>query len=126
MPSAAAMSSPPADATPARGSLAQMMARRYEAYKTYVVRPFFRDHFALLDRQIVLIDVLALAGLVVEHLRIEVRPGANRPTIHHSHDGPARRHSAGDRHRRSDRCSRWVDAFSCGRTDFRCRRVRNR
>ena len=35
---------------------------------------------------IVLIDVLALAGLVVEHLRIEVRPGANHPTIHHSHD----------------------------------------
>jgi predicted YcjX-like family ATPase len=36
-----------------------MMERRYEAYKTHVVRPFFRDHFARLDRQIVLIDVLA-------------------------------------------------------------------
>ena len=35
------------------------MERRYEAYKTHVVRPFFRDHFARLDRQIVLIDVLA-------------------------------------------------------------------
>jgi predicted YcjX-like family ATPase len=35
------------------------MERRYEAYKSYVVRPFFRDHFARLDRQIVLIDVLA-------------------------------------------------------------------
>lgn len=43
----------------ARGSLWPMMARRYEAYKTHVVRPFFRDHFARLDRQIVLIDVLA-------------------------------------------------------------------
>jgi hypothetical protein len=43
----------------ARGSLWAMMARRYEAYKTHVVRPFFRDHFARLDRQIVLIDVLA-------------------------------------------------------------------
>ena len=36
-----------------------MMERRYEAYKTHVVRPFFRDHFARLDRQIVLVDVLA-------------------------------------------------------------------
>ncbi|MBJ3778231.1 YcjX family GTP-binding protein [Acuticoccus mangrovi] len=44
---------------PASGSLAAMMERRYEAYKTHVVRPFFRDHFARLDRQIVLVDVLA-------------------------------------------------------------------
>jgi predicted YcjX-like family ATPase len=42
-----------------RASLWAMMESRYEAYKTYVVRPFFRDHFARLDRQIVLIDVLA-------------------------------------------------------------------
>jgi predicted YcjX-like family ATPase len=40
------------------GSLAAMMARRYEAYKAAVVRPFFRDHFARLDRQIVLVDAL--------------------------------------------------------------------
>ena len=39
-------------------SLAAMMARRYESYKTAVVRPFFRDHFARLDRQIVLVDAL--------------------------------------------------------------------
>jgi predicted YcjX-like family ATPase len=45
--------------TEAAGSLAAMMARRYEAYKTHVVRPFFRDHFARLDRQIVLVDGLA-------------------------------------------------------------------
>ncbi len=38
---------------------AAMMARRYEAYKTYIVKPFFRDHFSRLDRQIVLIDTLA-------------------------------------------------------------------
>jgi predicted YcjX-like family ATPase len=45
------------------GSLARMMERRYEAYKNVVVRPFFRDHFARLDRQIVLVDVLnALNG----------------------------------------------------------------
>ncbi len=41
-----------------RGSLFQMMARRYEAYKTAVVKPFFRDHFTRLDRQIVLVDAL--------------------------------------------------------------------
>jgi hypothetical protein len=36
-----------------------MMRRRYEAYKDVVVRPFFRDHFSRLDRQIVLVDALA-------------------------------------------------------------------
>ncbi|MFC0286002.1 YcjX family protein [Kaistia hirudinis] len=45
------------DATPA-GSLARMMGRRFEAYKNVVVKPFFRDHFARLDRQIVLVDAL--------------------------------------------------------------------
>ena len=35
------------------------MQRRFEAYKTHVVRPFFRDHFQRIDRQIVLVDVLA-------------------------------------------------------------------
>jgi predicted YcjX-like family ATPase len=35
------------------------MERRFEAYKTHVVRPFFRDHFQRIDRQIVLVDVLA-------------------------------------------------------------------
>lgn len=43
---------------PAR-SLASEMERRYQAYKHDVVRPFFRDHFARLDRQIVLVDALA-------------------------------------------------------------------
>ena len=41
-----------------RNSLAAMMARRFESYKTHVVKPFFRDHFSRLDRQIVLVDVL--------------------------------------------------------------------
>jgi uncharacterized protein len=41
------------------GSLRAMMERRYEAYKTVVVRPFFREHFSRLDRQIVLVDALA-------------------------------------------------------------------
>jgi len=45
-------------ATPAHGSLAAMMARRYDSYVQHVVRPFFRDHFSRVDRQIVLVDVL--------------------------------------------------------------------
>ena len=40
------------------GTLGAMMERRYEAYKTHVVRPFFREHIARLDRQIVLIDAM--------------------------------------------------------------------
>ncbi len=42
-----------------RGSLAREMARRFEAYKARVVRPFFHDHFARIDRQVVLVDVLS-------------------------------------------------------------------
>jgi predicted YcjX-like family ATPase len=49
----------PLDGVAPEGSLWAMMVRRYEAYKHVVVRPFFRDHFARLDRQIVLIDALA-------------------------------------------------------------------
>jgi uncharacterized protein len=40
-------------------SLAAMLERRYESYKSHVVRPFFKDHFSRLNRQIVLIDVLS-------------------------------------------------------------------
>jgi predicted YcjX-like family ATPase len=40
------------------GSLRAMMERRYEAYKTHVIKPFFREHIARLDRQIVLVDVM--------------------------------------------------------------------
>ncbi|MEM1285729.1 MAG: YcjX family protein [Pseudomonadota bacterium] len=47
------------DSRPANGSLYQAMERRYEAYKRVVVKPFFLDHFARLDRQIVLVDVLS-------------------------------------------------------------------
>ena len=44
---------------PAAGeALRKEMARRYEGYKRLVVKPFFRDHFARLDRQIVLVDAL--------------------------------------------------------------------
>jgi uncharacterized protein len=47
------------DGTAPDGSLWAMMRRRYAAYRDVVVRPFFRDHFARLDRQIVLVDALA-------------------------------------------------------------------
>jgi len=41
-----------------RGTLWREMERRYEAYKREVVKPFFRDHFARIDRQVVLVDAL--------------------------------------------------------------------
>ncbi|MEJ0052994.1 MAG: YcjX family protein [Methylovirgula sp.] len=50
-------------------SLAGMMARRYDAYRNHVVRPFFRDHFARLDRQVVLVDVLAALNAGVSAVR---------------------------------------------------------
>src|SRR5690606_18876741 len=47
-----------ANGRPRSGSLQAMMERRYEAYKTHVVKPFFREHITRLDRQIVLIDAM--------------------------------------------------------------------
>ncbi|MCU9849834.1 YcjX family protein [Defluviimonas sp. WL0024] len=41
-----------------RGALWREMERRFEAYKAKVVKPFFRDHFAKIDRQVVLVDAL--------------------------------------------------------------------
>ncbi|HWB44869.1 MAG TPA: YcjX family protein [Hyphomicrobiaceae bacterium] len=71
----------------ARGTLGGMLARRYESYKAHVVKPFFRDHFASLDRQIVLVDALsalnagAEAVADLEQALVAVlacfRPGAN-------------------------------------------------
>lgn len=49
----------PHDRPAPEGSLWSMMQQRFEAYKSIVVRPFFRDYFARLDRQIVLVDLLA-------------------------------------------------------------------
>ncbi|WP_183798055.1 YcjX family protein [Mycoplana azooxidifex] len=70
-----------------KGSLWAMMERRYEAYKTHVVKPFFREHFARLDRQIVLIDALQAVNRGAEAVQdLEralgdvmacFRPGAN-------------------------------------------------
>jgi len=44
--------------TDARKSLGREFARRFESYKRNVVKPFFRDHFSKIDRQVVLVDVL--------------------------------------------------------------------
>ncbi|MCT4575806.1 YcjX family protein [Donghicola sp.] len=41
-----------------RRSLWREMETRFEAYKARVVKPFFREHFARIDRQVVLVDVL--------------------------------------------------------------------
>jgi predicted YcjX-like family ATPase len=64
---------PPADGagsgTYARGSLGAMLARRFESYKTHVVAPFFRDHFARLDRQVVLVDTLSAVNAGADALR---------------------------------------------------------
>ncbi len=76
----------PEGASP-RGSLAREFARRYEAYKSRIVKPFFRDHFARIDRQIVLVDALgaihagprALADLrhTMAGILTAFRPGTN-------------------------------------------------
>ncbi len=41
-----------------RRGLGREFQRRYEAYKTRVVRPFLRDYIAPIDRQVVLVDTL--------------------------------------------------------------------
>lgn len=48
----------PDDRGAGRGSLYRLMAERYDAYRRHVVRPFFTEHFARLDAQIVLVDLL--------------------------------------------------------------------
>ena len=42
-----------------KGSLGDLMQRRYDSYVSKIVRPFFFSHFARLDRQIVLVDTLS-------------------------------------------------------------------
>ena len=77
----------PKPALTPRNSLWREMERRFDAYKSRVVTPFFRSHFARIDRQIVLADVLGAlhqGPQAVEDLRrtlaevlIAFRPGAN-------------------------------------------------
>lgn len=49
----------PPDGAASNAPLTALLERRYESYKSHVVRPFFREHFSRLDRQIVLVDVLS-------------------------------------------------------------------
>jgi len=44
------------------------LKRRYDAYVTRVVKPFYRDHFSRLDRQIVLVDALGALNAGVHAL----------------------------------------------------------
>ena len=77
----------PEPQAPARKSLWQEMERRFEAYKAKVVKPFFRDHFTRIDRQVVLVDALSAihsGPQAVEDLRQAMgdvlsafRPGRN-------------------------------------------------
>ena len=50
---------PRPESLPGAGSLWREMEKRYQAYVHHVVRPFFFDHFARLDAQLVLVDVLS-------------------------------------------------------------------
>lgn len=77
----------PMPAEHSRRSLWRECERRFEAYKKQVVMPFYRDHFARIDRQIVLVDVLGAIHTgprAVEDLRqamadilTSFRPGKN-------------------------------------------------
>ena len=76
----------PEDKAPRKG-LWREMERRFEAYKSQVAKPFFRDHFARIDRQVVLVDALGAihkGPRAVEDLRQTMadilgafRPGRN-------------------------------------------------
>lgn len=73
--------------TPPRRGFWREFERRYNAYRAQVVKPFFRAHFARIDRQVVLVDMLGAihAGpTAVEDLRLTLaellrvfRPGRN-------------------------------------------------
>ena len=77
---------PPATDVPRRAFWREM-ERRYEAYKARVVKPFFRDYFSRIDRQIVLVDALGAihkGPRAVEDMRAAMaeilsafRPGQN-------------------------------------------------
>ncbi len=77
----------PLDTGPGKDTLHAMMLRRFEAYKSHVVKPFYRNHFSRLDRQIVLLDALsalnagpaAVADLerAMGDILLSFRPGKN-------------------------------------------------
>ena len=70
-----------------QGTNFKIFEKRFEAYKRKVIQPFFRDHFAKLDRQVVIIDVMSAlqkgtsALSTLEHAMSDIlkafRPGVN-------------------------------------------------
>lgn len=50
-------------------SLWELMARRFKAYQEKVIKPFFRNHFVRLDRQIVLVDLLSALNVGPEAVK---------------------------------------------------------
>ncbi|WBU52174.1 YcjX family protein [Paracoccus sp. SCSIO 75233] len=48
----------PLPLTEGKTPLRREFTRRYDAYKSRIVKPFFRNHFSRIDRQVVLADVL--------------------------------------------------------------------
>ena len=48
----------PLSAAQCQGPLGKGLAKRFEEYKRKVIKPFYNEHFAKMDRQIVLVDVL--------------------------------------------------------------------
>ena len=72
---------------PPRRGLYREMARRYDAYRARVVKPFFTEHFARIDRQVVLVDALSAIhagpeavadlGQGMEAILQAFRPGRN-------------------------------------------------
>ena len=73
--------------TSKRGTLLREMERRFDTYKAKVVQPFFRDHFARIDRQVVLVDALdaihhgpeavEMLGRTMSEVLAAFRPGRN-------------------------------------------------
>ncbi len=49
---------PPTTGRSKKASFERAFERRFEAYKSKIVKPFFVEHFARIDRQIVLVDAL--------------------------------------------------------------------
>lgn len=78
---------PQPGSAPGRGSLWRAFERRFEGYQKQVVRPFFETHFARIDRQVVLVDLLEAVhrgpAALEDHRRAlaealaAFRPGAN-------------------------------------------------
>lgn len=66
--------------------LTQMLTQRFEAYKKQVVKPFYKNHFAKFDRQIVLID--SLTALNQGRAQVEQMRHSLQGVLQSFHYGP--------------------------------------